>query len=190
MNDDMVRDGMGAGGFLLTLLIVGLLFGAGNGGGLFGGGGRAGDYGQFATSASQQEILFGQHFQDIDNKLDRLGNGIADATFSLNGSIGAVGTQVLESKYDNALRIDAVQAKMQECCCATQQAIHAEGEATRAMIREGEIARLREENQSLRFAVNQQEQNGQILGAMGRWVANPPCQPYQPVFGCGCGMSA
>lgn len=46
-----------------------------------------GEFGQYATAASQQEILFGQQFQNIDNKIDRLGNGIADATFALNNSI-------------------------------------------------------------------------------------------------------
>lgn len=55
-----------------------------NGG--FGGWGR-GDYGQFATAASQQEILFGQQFQNLDNKIDRLGNGLADLGFALNNSI-------------------------------------------------------------------------------------------------------
>lgn len=48
-----------------------------------------GDYGQFATAASQQDILFGQKFSDLDNKIDRIGYGIADATFSLNNSINA-----------------------------------------------------------------------------------------------------
>lgn len=55
------------------------------------GGWNRGDYGQYATAASQQEILFGQHFQNLDNKMDRgftsIGNGIADATFALNNSI-------------------------------------------------------------------------------------------------------
>lgn len=56
-----------------------------NGG--FGGWNRGTDFGQYATAASQQEILFGQQFQNLDNKLDRLGNGIADATFAINNSI-------------------------------------------------------------------------------------------------------
>lgn len=56
-----------------------------NGG--LGGWGRNTDFGQYATAASQQEILFGQQFQNIDNKIDRLGNGVADATFALNNSI-------------------------------------------------------------------------------------------------------
>lgn len=49
--------------------------------------GTTGDYGQYATAASQQDILFGQKFSDLDNKIDRIGNGIADATFALNNSI-------------------------------------------------------------------------------------------------------
>lgn len=46
-----------------------------------------GDFGQFATASSQNEILFGQRFSALDNKADKLGNGIADATFSLNNSV-------------------------------------------------------------------------------------------------------
>ena len=53
---------------------------------------RNGDYGQYATAASQQDILFGQKFSNLDNKIDRLGNGIADATFALNNSINNVQT--------------------------------------------------------------------------------------------------
>jgi len=49
--------------------------------------GNRGDYGQYATAASQQDILFSSKFSALDNKIDRLGNGIADATFSLNNSI-------------------------------------------------------------------------------------------------------
>ena len=79
------------------------------GGGIFG----RGDYGQFATSASQQEILFGQQFQNIDNKMDRgftsIGNGIADATFALNNS-------VKDGNY-------ATQTAIKDCCCTTQRNI-------------------------------------------------------------------
>ena len=46
-----------------------------------------GDFGQYATASSQNEILFGQKFSALDNKMDKLGNGIADATFSLNNSV-------------------------------------------------------------------------------------------------------
>ncbi len=110
----------GFGGWtgLIALLIIASIF---TGGGGLTGGGR--DYGQYATAASQQEILFGQQFQGLDSKIDRIGNGIADATFALNNSVGAVGTQVQEAKYDNALRIGDVGAKLAQCCCDTKQAI-------------------------------------------------------------------
>lgn len=60
---------------------------------MFNGGawGNRGDYGQYATAASQQEILFNQHFNNLDNKMDRgftsIGNGISDATYALNNTI-------------------------------------------------------------------------------------------------------
>lgn len=71
-----------------------------NGG--LGGWGR-GNFGDFATSASQSEILFGQQFSNLDNKIDRIGNGIADATFALNNSIkdgnaAVAGTVVSEGR--------------------------------------------------------------------------------------------
>lgn len=80
----------GEGLWIFALLL--LMFGS-NGNGFFGRNG-AGDYGQFASAASQQEILFGQQFQGLDNKIDRIGNGIADATFALNNAINSVQTNV------------------------------------------------------------------------------------------------
>lgn len=85
-----------------------------------GGFGNNGDYGRFATAASQQEILFGQQFQGLDNKIDRLGNGIADATFALNNSIkdgnaGVAGAVVTEGRN--------LQAQLADCCCTTQRDI-------------------------------------------------------------------
>lgn len=80
---------MFGGNAWIMIILFALIFGI-NGTGF---GGR-GDYGQFATAASQQDILFGQKFSDLDNKMDRLGNGIADATFSLNNSINGVQTNL------------------------------------------------------------------------------------------------
>lgn len=71
--------------------------------------GTRGDFGQYATAASQQEILFGQQFQNLDNKMDRLGNGVADATFTLNNSIK-------DGNY-------ATQTAIKDCCCTTQRNI-------------------------------------------------------------------
>lgn len=76
------NDGMNGGNAFMWIFALLILA---NGG--LGFGNRNGEFGQYASAASQQEILFGQQFQGLDNKIDRIGNGIADATFALNNSI-------------------------------------------------------------------------------------------------------
>lgn len=73
--------------------------------------GNRGDYSQYATAASQNEILMGQKFDALDNKMDRgftsIGNGISDATYALNNAIvnegRAIQTQLcaINSNIDN-----------------------------------------------------------------------------------------
>lgn len=92
--------GMGNDGLWIFALLI-LLFANGGIGG--------GDYGRFATSASQQEILFGQQFQGLDNKIDRLGYGLCDSTYALNNAITTEGR--------------ATQTQLADCCCTTQRNI-------------------------------------------------------------------
>lgn len=106
----------GMGGMNSFFWVFALLILA-NGGLGFGG---RGDYGQFATAASQQEILFGQQFQNLDNKMDRLGNGIADATFALNNSIKDGNSMVAGRVVDEGR---AIQSQIADCCCTTQKNI-------------------------------------------------------------------
>lgn len=129
-----------------------------------GGWNRNGDFGQYATAASQQEILFGQQFQNIDNKIDRIGNGIADATFALNNSIhnaqdvvaGAVVTegrnmqgQLAAIGADNRLAIANLGAQTDRQTCAITTAIREDGEKTRALIQQNEVQNLRDRVASL-----------------------------------------
>ena len=99
----------------VLIILFAMIFG---GGGFFG---NRGDYGQFATAASQQEILFGQQFQNLDNKMDRLGNGISDATFALNNTVVSEGRGIADK------------------LCEIRTEIHAEGEATRNLIQQNKI---------------------------------------------------
>lgn len=107
-------NGFGGNNSLVTLL---LLFALISGNGVFGG---RGDYGTFATAASQQDILFGQKFSDLDNKIDRLGNGIADATFALNNSIKD-GNSVVAGRVVDEGR--ALQMQLADHNCFTQKNI-------------------------------------------------------------------
>lgn len=154
---------------------------------------RGGDYGQYASAASQQEILFGQRFSDIgdrinsaygslDNKIDRIGNGIADATFALNNSINGVQT-VLGGAIGTEGR--SLQMQLAESTCKIENAIHAEGEATRSLIQTNEI-------QALRDKVNALEADNRMCGVvrypqqMVYASAGSPFCNYNG-GGCGCG---
>ena len=139
----------------VMIILFALIFGFGNGGIL---GGRQ-DFGQFATAASQSEILLGQQFQGLDNKIDRIGNGIADATFALNNSITGEGR--------------GIQMQLAQMNAGLSAAIHCEGETTRALINAQETQRLRDELYAARNANSQFAQNNYLLGVMGKWVANP-----------------
>ena len=103
------NDWGGNGAWWVILLFV-VMFGGNN---FFGG---RGEFGQYATAASQQEILFGQQFQGIENRIDRIGNGIADATFALNNAITTEGRNI------NGMLTNGF-ADMQKCCCETQRGI-------------------------------------------------------------------
>lgn len=95
--------GFGGNSAWVLIILFAMIFG--NGG--FGGFGNRGDYGQYATAASQQDILFSSKFSALDNKMDRLGNGIADATFALNNSVTGEGR--------------SLQSQLADCCCANQK---------------------------------------------------------------------
>ena len=93
-----------------------------------------GEFGQFATAASQNEILLGQKFSDLDNKIDRgftsIGNGISDATFALNNNIKDTAYATTNAVKDTAYATSgavvsegrALQAQLAQCCCDNKQA--------------------------------------------------------------------
>lgn len=136
-----ISNGMGNSGGSLWFIILFFLIFNNNGWNRYGNG----EFGQYATAASQQEILFGQQFQNIDNKLDRgftsLGNGIADATFALNNGVKdgtytttnavkdtayATTNAVKDTAYATGVSIvnegRAIQNQLAQCCCDNKQA--------------------------------------------------------------------
>lgn len=156
-------NGFGMGGSWLVLIVLFLLIG-GNGWN------RGGDYGQYATAASQQEILFNQHFNNLDNKMDRgftsIGNGISDATYALNNTIVGESRGIVGQLYD------------------VKTAVHAEGEATRAMLQQNKI-------ESLQAQVSQLQLAQQMCGVVRYPMQSTYTVPGNPFCncnsGCGCG---
>lgn len=158
----------GFGNGMWVILILIFLLG---GGGLWG---NRGDYGQF-SNASQQEILFNQHFNSLDNKMDRgftsIGNGIADATFALNNTVVNEGRQTQAAIGQN--RFD-----MANYNAGIMAAIAADGEKTRGLITQNKI-------EALQGRINQLELQNAMNGVVkypNGFVYNAGTNPF-----CGCG---
>lgn len=161
-----LNNGSGFGGNSAWVLIILFAMIFGNGG-LFG---NRGDYGSFASAASQQEILYGQRFSNLDNKLDRLGNGIADATYALNNAITSEGR--------------GLQTQLANGFCSTKEAIHAEAEATRAMLQQNKIESLQAQVNNL----NLQQQLCGVVRYPNAMTYNAGTSPFCNCgSGCGCG---
>lgn len=116
-------DGFGFGGGGLLLVVVLFLFFM-----MFGGGfNRNGDYGQYATAASQQEILFGQQFGQLNDRLTGIGNGICNLGYDVQGNIGQLGKEMALAQNGTNMTImqntNSIQAQLAQCCCDTQRAI-------------------------------------------------------------------
>lgn len=138
------------------------------------------------------EIQNGFDTAEITRKLDGVTNGLADGFYAqnttmLNGFAG-VTAAVNESRFaaqqcccETNRNIDGVRYDAQKNTCDITTAIHAEGEATRALIRENEI-------QALRDKVHYLEQNAALCGVVrypNAMTYNAGASPFC-ANACGC----
>lgn len=153
------NNGFGGGSFFLVILVL-VFFLCGGGWG-----NRQGEFGQYATAASQQEILFGQQFGNLDNKMDRgftsIGNGLSDLGYALTQNITTEGrnTQMMITNGNTAI----------------MTAIRDDGEKTRALINANEMQRIRDERDYYRGMWGQRQESDRILGVQGTYYNNAPC---------------
>lgn len=110
----------GNGGWLWIIVLFLIMMGGGVWGNRNGG---AADNAMIARAATTEDVNASAWRQQQDGMLRQITYGVADSAYSLNNAIGGIGTQVLESKYDNALRIDDAKATIQNCCSETNRAI-------------------------------------------------------------------
>ena len=115
-------NGTFGGGGLLLVVILFLFFVM-----FRGGWGNQGDYGQYATAATQQEILYGQQFGQINDRLTNIGNGICNLGYEMQSNIGQLGKEMALAQNGTNMAImqtgNGIQAQLADCCCRTQQAI-------------------------------------------------------------------
>lgn len=148
------NDGWGGGGAWWIIILFLFVF---MGGGAWN---RQGEFGQYATAASQQEILFGQQFGQLNDRLTNIGNGICSLGYEMQGNIGQLGKEVALAQNGTNMTImqtgNDIQRQMADCCCTTQRgidAINANIDAKFAALEksqlEGRIAQLEQANNQL-----------------------------------------
>lgn len=214
------------------IIILALLGWGGNGGFGFGGFGGNGGY---------SEVQRGFDHNSVINKLDGLTYGLSDSTYALTGALNSGFNSVQQTLCQG---FNGLSREVADCCCATQGAIKdvrydlatqacdtrnliqsttrdiidGQNASTRAILdflTTDKISSLQAENQSLKLAASQSNQNAVLMAAMDAnkaeilrrtgnecpipayVVPNPNCcyNPFGVGYGsgygnsCGCGCS-
>lgn len=170
--------------FILFLLLMG--------GGAYGYGANA-----YANGVvTRAEVQDGFNVNRIDNGISSLKDNVNSATYALNNSVRdgfAASTLAMTNGFNSVnSNIASLSSQMQTSCCDLKTTIHAEGEATRALIRENTIQELRDkiaekdqELQSAQLTLANTVQTQNILGSLGTYYQNPSYSPNR--CGCNCG---
>lgn len=173
-------------------------------GGLFGNGtGDAAVQGALTRS----DLFEGFNNQDVNGQLRGITNGLCDGFYAINNSLKdgfyATQTGLMENRFaaqncccETNRNIDAVRFDMSKGFCDVAGAIHAEGEATRALINANTMQALRDKLAdkdrdilARDFQLSQQAQTAALVGEL-RPCAKPAyitCSPYTTSSFCGCG---
>jgi hypothetical protein len=173
----------------------------GGGNGLFGNRGDAAVQGAITRS----DLFEGFNNQDVNGQLRGITNGICDGFYAINSGLkdGFYGIQgaLAENRFaaekcccETNRNIDAVRYEGAQNTCAITNAIHAEGEATRALINANTMQDLRDKLEARDrdvmvrdFQLSQLAQTSSLVNEL-RPCAKPAyitCSPYTTTFGCG-----
>lgn len=185
---------------------------------VLGGGGLFGNRnGELQGAITRSDLFEGFNNQDINGQLRGITNGLCDGFYAINNGLkdGFYGTQagikdgfygiqgaLAENRFaaqncccETNRNIDAVRYEGAQNTCAITNAIHAEGEATRALINSNVMQELRDKLEARDrdvlvrdFQLSQLAQTSSLIGEL-RPCAKPAyitCSPYTPAnFGCG-----
>ena len=176
------------------------------GGGLWGGNNRTSE---LQNAITRSDLFEGFNIQDINGQLRGITSGICDGFYATSAGMkdGFYGIQagLAENRFASqncccelGRSIDAVRAENYKNTCEITSAIHAEGEATRALIQENTVQALRDkladkdrDLMTANFQLSQQAQNATLIGSLRPFPipAYITCSPYTSNVGvgmCGC----
>ena len=179
------ENGWGGGGAWWIIILFLFMFGMGGGG--WGWGNRGND------ALTRAEMQQGFDTQEITRKLDGINYGICDGFYAqnttmLNGFAG-VTSAVRDAQFaaqqcccETNRNIDSVRYDAQKNTCDITSAIHAEGEATRALIQKNEM-------QNLRDRLQQMELREAMCGVVRYPMATTYTSGGNPFCGCNNGCN-
>ena len=180
--------------YLVWLAVLG-------GGGLFGGNRTA----ELQNAVTRSDLFEGFNNQDVNGQLRGITNGICDGFYAINSGLkdGFYGIQgaLAENRFaqqncccETNRNIDAVRYEGAQNTCAITNAIHAEGEATRALINANTMQDLRDKLEARDrdimvrdFQLSQLSQTANLVSEL-RPCAKPAyitCSPYTTAGTCG-----
>ena len=178
--------------YLVWLAILG-------GGGLFGGNRNA----ELQGTITRSDLFEGFNNQDVNGQLRGITNGVCDGFYAVNSGMkdGFYGIQgaLAENRFaaqscccETNRNIDAVRYENEKNTCAITNAIHAEGEATRALINANTVQDLRDRLEARDrdilardFQLSQLSQTASLVNEL-RPCARPAyitCSPYTTACG-------
>lgn len=203
------NDGFGGdGGWFWIVVLFLFMFG-------FGGNGMWGNNG-LSGALTRSDLCEGFNFQNIENGIRGIQNGLCDGFYAQNTTMlqgfNGLGHQIAENRFaaqqcccETNRNIDAVRYDAQKNTCDITTAIHAEGEATRALINANTVQDLRDKLEArdrdlltANFQLSQQAQNANLISTLRPFPtpAYITCSPYTAAnthgygYGCGCGCTA
>ena len=172
--------GFGGNNEFIWIFALLILFGGGFGGW----NNRQGEFGQYATAASQNEVLSGQKFDALSRQINQVGNGLCSSTYALNNSIlgegRAIQTKLAQCCCDNQRNVDSVRFDMANYACQINQNIDNEFAAL-------EKAQLEQTIQAQANQINQLNLAQQMCGVVrypNAWTYNAGVSPFCGNNGC------
>ena len=210
----------GGGDGWLGLILFAMIFGNGGWGGGFGGG-----FGGASGALTRADLYNEFSIQNIDAAVRGVQQGICDSTYALNNTLMSgfhgvdrgmcdLSHQLSDCCCENRAAIAQVRYDMATQACDTRHAIQDSTREILNFLTQDKISTLTAENQALRFAASQSQQNAfitanqeaqtaELIRRLGRdcpvpayVVPNPNCCYGNPLGvgysgygngGCGCG---
>ena len=183
------------GGAWMWVMMLFFLLAWGGGGGGFG----FGNQGAAEGALTRADLCNEFNFNNLNRSVLGIQDGLCDGFYAMNNGIlnGFFGTEraIAENRFaqqncccETNRNIDAVRYENSQQTCEIANAIHAEGEATRALINANVMQDLRDRLQDEKLANSQCAQNEYLINQL-QPVAKPAyitCSPYAANSGC-CG---